>query len=95
MIDRTYRSTVVYPERRDESPAPVRRPFGLCHSQSSLKDFDRILQLEDEPPELVYSDDDMLEPELEDISQLSTSGNCGAPTFADIENISLLENHLL
>jgi hypothetical protein len=93
-IYRVYRATVVYPQSRDEPPSHVRRPFGLCHRPSSFKDSSGMLQLESEPPELVSSDD-LPEQELVDSIQPTTSGNGRAPTFADIDNINLLENYLL
>ena len=57
-IYRAYRATAMQPERRDESPVYARKPFGLStrpSTASSAKDFDRMRQLMDGPPELVSS----------------------------------------
>jgi hypothetical protein len=51
-IYRAYRATVMQPERRDESPLYVRKPFGISTRPSSVKDFDRMRQLMDGPPDL-------------------------------------------
>jgi hypothetical protein len=81
------------PERRDESPLYVRKPFGISTRPSSAKDFDRMRQLIDGPPELISSDDEMpvADSELVEAIMPTISGNGGASTVVK----NLLENQLL
>jgi hypothetical protein len=75
-----------------------------CHMDDELQElvsFDNDVPAV--PPEMVSSDDDIQEPELDypnGTNQLNTAENGRAPTFADIENFgtrvfSRVENYLL
>ena len=90
-IYRAYRATVMQPERRDESPLYVRKPFGISTRPSSAKHFDWRRQLIDGPPELISSDDEMPVAELVEAIMPTISGNGGASTVVT----NLLENQLL
>jgi hypothetical protein len=90
-IYRAYQAMVMQPERQDESPLHVRKPFGISTRPSSAKHFDRMRQLIDGPPELISSDEEMLVAELVEAIMPTISGNGGASTVVR----NLLENQLL